>query len=113
MKRRNLLKLILEKDEDFVADVTVRDPDTKLPIDISTATFTAAFNKSIDTTTGGTAITISLVGTGIFRMTIPKATINALDIRSTYFINVFMLLSSYQYKLINGEFTVAGRALSP
>lgn len=113
MEPQNLSRLILEKDEDFEMDVTVRDPVTKLPIDISLATFQAAFNTVLDTETGGTAITVAHVSLGIFRVTIPRATINTLDVKLNYFFNVFMLLGSTKYKMVKGQFQVSGRALSP
>ena len=113
MQLKNLSKLILEKDEDFMMDVRVRDPETKELIDISGATFTAAFNKDLDTTVGGQEMTITLKTTGLFEVSIARAIINALDVKSTYFFNVFMLLSGKQYKLVKGSFQVSARALAP
>lgn len=113
MEYQNLSKLILEKDEDFLMDVTIRDPITKSLIDVSLATLEGAFNKVFDTETGGTAITVTHKSLGVIEVSIPRATINTLDVKSTYFFNVFMLLSSIQYKLVKGSFTVSGRALAP
>lgn len=112
MENTNLSKLILQKDEDFLMDVTLRDPVTKLPIDISLATFSGAFNKSLDTTVGGTAITITNLGSGKIQINIPRATLNTLDVKSIYFFNVFMLLDSIQYKIVKGSFQVSSRALA-
>lgn len=113
MELKNLSKLILPKDEDFMMEVVVRDPTTKLPIDISGATFRAAFNKDLDTETGGQLMTVTPNGVGTIEVSIPFATINNLDVKALYFFNVFMTLSSVKYKLVKGSFQVESRALAP
>lgn len=100
--------ILIEKGEDFAIQLTLRDPQTKVGINLTGADVSCAMNKLYDTSAGSVNLTCALLDApnGVIKISLTKEQVDNLESQKQYFFNVNMTLSSVDYKLIKGSFYI-------